>query len=70
MPPLAVNKSKTKLGQEKEKESDTPTTDTATHTNTCKNGAPTLIEDQQEIKDSLDSHKYLEQLSLLCPQVN
>ena len=67
MPPMAVNKSKTKPGQEKDKESDSPIMDTATCPNTHKNSASTLIEEQQEIKDSLDGHKYLEWLSLLCP---
>src|ERR1700678_994800 len=44
-----------------------PNLGTTNRPNTRRNRPPTPIEEQQDIKDSLDGRKYLEKNSLLCP---
>ena len=44
-----------------------PNPGNAVRPNTRRNGPPTLIEEHQDIKDSLEGRKFLEKHSLLCP---
>ena len=44
-----------------------PNPGNATRPNTRRNGPPTLIEEHQDVKDSLEGRKFLEKHSLLCP---
>jgi hypothetical protein len=44
-----------------------PNPGTAARPNTRRNGPPSPIEEQQDIKDSLEGRKFLEKHSLMCP---
>ena len=65
MPSMASNKNRTP--SQMEKEPNITNHDTATRPNTRRNGTSIIIEELQEIKDSLEGRKYLKKLYLLCP---
>src|SRR6202522_1199418 len=62
MPPTSTNKDRSTADINRS----SPNPGTTTRPNTRINGPPTPIEEQQDIKDSLDGRKYLEKFSLLC----
>src|ERR1700678_2844159 len=63
MPPAAQNKDRSTSNSNRS----SPNLGPSTRPNTCQNGPPPLMEDYQDIKDSLEGRKYLEKHSLLCP---
>ena len=63
MPTLASNKEEANSNNSRS----SPTEGTSARPNTRRNGTSTLIEDLQDIKDSLEGRKYLEKHFLLCP---
>ena len=65
MPPTAA--SRNRLPNQSKKDPDSPNLNTATRPNTCHTGQLTIVEDHQEVKDSLEGRKFLEKLLLLCP---
>ena len=66
MPPMALNKNRPNTQVENDTDSQNSNTAT-TRPNTHKAGSSIINKELQEIKDSLDGHKYLKKCSLLCP---
>ena len=66
MPPTTTSKNRTTSDSSNSNRS-SPSPGIATKPNTRRNGPPTLIEEQQHIKDSRDGRKFLEKHLLLCP---
>jgi hypothetical protein len=68
MPPTTAKKDKTTPDSNSNRNTPNPEiATTTTKPNTRSTGPPTLIEEQQDVKDSQDGRKYLEKHSLLCP---
>ena len=63
MPPSTSSKDKSNADNIRS----SPNPGTAVRTNTRRNGNSIIIEDLQDIKDSLEGRKFLEKHSLLCP---
>ena len=65
MPPTASNRNKSSSNTDKDPES--ANSNSTTRPNTRKNGSSFILEDLQDVNDSLEGRKYLEKHSLFCP---
>jgi hypothetical protein len=63
MPTISANKDKSNSDNARSQANSSM----ATRPNTRRTGPPSLIEDHQDVKDSVEGRKYLEKHSLLCP---
>src|SRR6202522_3389663 len=63
MPPAGTNKDRSSSDNSRS----SPNPAVSVRPNTRRNGPPTLIEEHQDVKDSLEGRKFLEKHSLICP---